>query len=564
VLAFLDDVQRDVVASGSQLHESAHEGNDDDDNASALSGSVTLRRYEVNLLVGHDADGHAPVIFADNPSHPNLVGRVDHLARMGTLLTNFTLIQPGALHRANGGCLLLDAAKVVMQPFAWEALKRTLRNGHIVIESMPQVLGWSNTVPLEPEPIPIELKVVLFGERDDYYLLQAFDPEFDELFEIAADFDDHVRRDAAQTAELARVLGSMARAHGLRPLSREAVARIVEQASRLAEDAQHLTTHMRPLNELLHESDALAGRAARALIGGDDVVAAVAARARRADRLRDHVHDAVLRELLLIDTGGAQAGQVNGLAVADLGDFRFAHPVRITATVRLGDGHVVDIEREAALGGPLHSKGVLILSSYLGSRYAAGAPLSLAASLVFEQSYDTIEGDSASLAELCALLSALAGAPIRQSLAVTGSINQFGRVQAIGAVNEKIEGFFDICLARGLSGEQGVIVPRANVQHLMLREDVVAAVREQRFAVHAVGDVDQAIGLLTGLPAGTPDMRGRMPEGSVNQRVAAQLAHMSALRQAFEMGLERPLPHRARRRTRSQREEAHARRLIRR
>jgi predicted ATP-dependent protease len=571
VLAWLGEVERDVVEAGSQLREVTHEvtrditheGEDDEEEeVGSLTGSVTLRRYEVNLLVGHEAYAHAPVVFADNPSYPNLVGRVDHLARMGTLLTNFTLIQPGALHRANGGYLMLDAAKVVSQPYAWEALKRTLRTGAIAIESLPQVLGWINTVPIEPQPIPIDLKVVLFGERDDYYALQELDPEFDELFEIAADFDDHVARDAAQTLELARVLGSMARVQLLRPLDRGAVARMVEHASRLAEDAGKLTTRMRWLNELLRESHALAGRAERGVILREDVDNALAARARRADRLRDQVHDAVLNNTLQIATDGAQTGQVNGLAVADLGEFRFAHPVRITATVRLGEGHVIDIEREAELGAPVHTKGVLILAAYLGSRYAAGLPLSLSASLVFEQTYDAIEGDSASLAELCALLSALAGVPIKQSLAVTGSINQLGCVQTIGAVNEKIEGFFDICRARGLTGEQGVLVPRANVQHLMLREDVVAAAREGRFRVFAVDEVDQAISLLTGLPAGLPDARGRLPDGSVNQAVAAKLAHLSQLRQAFEMGLGRPLPQSVRRRIKTRREQVSAQRAF--
>jgi predicted ATP-dependent protease len=335
---------------------------------------------------------------------------------------------------------------------------------------------------------------------------------------------------------------------------------MVEHAARLAEDARKLSTRMRRLNELLHEAHALATRAGREVIGRAEVTQALAARRYRADRLGERLRDAVLRDTLLIATDGARIGQVNGLAVADLGDFRFAHPVRITATVRLGDGHVVDIERESTLGGPVHSKGVLILASFLGSRYAQGLPLSLAASLVFEQSYGTVEGDSASLAELCALLSALAGMPIRQSLAVTGSINQFGGVQAVGAVNEKIEGFFDICSARGLTGEQGVLVPRSNVQHLMLREDVVEAARENRFHVYPVDDVDHALTLLTGIDAGEPDARGQLPQGSVNERVAARLRQFSELRRAFETGRERPLPHGARRRAQPKREEAQARR----
>jgi predicted ATP-dependent protease len=558
VLSFLDTVALDVVASGSQLHEVAQDGDDDEDQGSALGASVTLQRYGVNLLVSHDAQTRAPVIYADNPSLPNLVGRVDPPARMDALLSDFTLIQAGALHRANGGFLLLDAAKVVLQPNAWEALKRTLRAGTISIESLPQAMGWVTSVPLEPEAVPVELKVVLFGEREDYYLLQEFDAEFDELFKIAADFDDDVVRDATNTRALVQLLAAMAHTQALRPLDRGAAARLVEHAARMAEDAGKLSTRTRELNALLHESHALAGRAGRAVTGQGDVVQALAARQRRANRLREQVQDAVLRELLLIGTDGQQIGQVNGLAVAELGDLRFAHPVRITATVRLGEGQVLDIERESELGGPVHAKGVLILGAFLGARYAAELPLSLAASLVFEQSYDSVEGDSASLAELCALLSALAAVPIQQSLAVTGSINQFGHVQAIGAVNEKIEGFFDICQARGLTGQQGVLVPRANVQHLMLRDDVVAAVRDGLFRVHAIDNVDQALALLTGLPAGAPDARGHLPQGSVNQRVAAQLAHLSQLRQAFEMGLDRPMSQRMRRRARVQREESRA------
>jgi lon-related putative ATP-dependent protease len=556
VLAFLDDVRADVVESGGALRdmprdmprEAVREGEEEE--VGAMTGTVSLRRYEVNLLEPHDSAGRAPVVFAENPTYPNLAGRVDHLARMGALLTDFTLIRAGDLHRANGGYLMIDAARLVLQPYAWEALKRTLKSGKIAIESLPQLLGWINTVPLEPEPIPIDVKVVLFGEREDYYLLQALDPEFDALFEIAADFEDHVVRDAPQTLQLARLLGSMARRNALRPLERDAVARVVEQAARLAEDSGKLTTRMRWLSELLHEADTLAARAARAAVSREDVVAAIAAREHRADRLRERVREAMLEDTLLVATTGAEVGQVNALAVAELGEFRFAHPMRITATVRLGDGHVIDIEREATLGGPIHSKGVMILAAYLGARYAQAMPLSLGASLVFEQSYQTVEGDSASLAELCALLSALAQLPLAQHFAVTGSINQLGRVQAVGGVNEKIEGFFDICHARGLTGAQGVLVPEANVRHLMLREDVVAAARQGRFHVHAVSTVDEAMSLLTGVEAGVADAHGRLPEGSVNQLVARRLKHLSQLRRSFEVGEARPWPHAARRRGR--------------
>jgi predicted ATP-dependent protease len=529
VLAFLHEVLKDVVEAGERLREQPRS---EDDELAGFTGSLSLIRYQVNLLVGQESD-HAPVLSLDHPTYANLVGRVDHMAHLGTLLTNFTLIKPGALHRANGGYLMLDTLQVLAQPYAWDGLKRALKTAQVRIESLPQMLGWVSTLPLEPEPIPLSLKIVLFGEREHYYLLQALDPEFAELFKIAADFEDEVTRDACNTARFARLLGTLARVHGLRALDRAAVARLVEHASRMAEDAHKLSTATRPLNDVLHEADAQAGRAGRATMCRDDVEQALAARIRRADRLRDALQDAVLRETLLIDTGGGHIGQVNGLAVTALGDFLFGHPVRITATVRLGEGDLVDIERESTLGRPIHSKGVMILASFLGARYARELPLSLSASLVFEQSYGPVEGDSASLAELCALLSALAFVPIRQSLAITGSVNQFGRVQAVGAVNEKIEGFFDICKARGLSGEQGVLIPEANVKHLMLREDVVHAAAEGRFHIHAVSDIDDAIELLTGVSAGMPNAKGEVPEGTINYLVAAKVAQMSLARQAY-------------------------------
>jgi predicted ATP-dependent protease len=533
VLDYLEQVQRDIMESGSQMREQPGES---DDEVATLSGRLYLTRYLVNLLVGHGADGHAPVCTCDNPTYPNMVGRVDHLAHMGTLLTNFTMIKPGALHRASGGFLLLDTVQVLSHPYTWDGLKRALRSGQVRTESLPEVMGWGSTLLLEPEPVPIALKVVLFGERSHYYLLQQLDPDFDELFRIAADFEDDVPRNAGSVAAFARLVGFMARAGGLKPCDAGAVARLVEHAARLCGHADRLSTQTQLIEEVLHEADTHAARAGRALVAREDVNEALAARERRGDRLRGRLHDAVLDETLLVDTSGMHTGQVNGLAVTELGDFRFGHPLRITATARLGDERVMDIERESTLGQPLHSKGVLILGAYLGGRYAGNAPLSFSASLVFEQSYGPVEGDSASLAELCALLSALAGAPIRQSLAVTGSVNQFGVVQAVGGVNEKVEGFFDLCRARGLNGEQGVIIPAANVRHLMLRQDVVHAVGQGRFHVHAVSDVDEAVALLSGLPAGTRDAAGQWPAGSFNRLVATRLQQLSQARLAYVAG----------------------------
>lgn len=530
VLAFLDETLADVVDAGARLSEQTEDDEDEEDGLSTLGGSVAVGRYRVNLIVGHASDGHAPLVWLDNPTQPNLVGRVDHVAHMGTLLTNFTLIKAGALHRANGGYLMLDAVKVLAQPNAWESLKWALRTGQVRIESLAQSLGWVSTASLEPEPIPLSVKVVLFGERIHYYLLQALDPEFNELFKVAADFEDAVPRDAAGVSQLAAHLAAVARGEGLHALDAGAMARLVEHASRMAGDARKLSTHVRELDDVLREADHEAHLAASALVRCDHVVRAIAARIRRADRVRDELREAVQRQTLLIATDGMHPAQVNGLAVHELGDFRFGHPVRITATARVGDGDLVDIERESTLGQPIHSKGVMILAAYLGARYAQQMPLSLSASLVFEQSYGPIEGDSASLAELCALLSALAAAPIRQSLAVTGSVNQHGAVQAVGAINEKIEGFFDICRARGLNGQHGVLIPQGNVDHLMLDDAVVQAVEQGNFHVYAVAHVDEAIALLTGAPAGDPHGRGELHDGSINQRVAARLAQLTRMR----------------------------------
>ncbi|MDP3759282.1 MAG: AAA family ATPase [Ramlibacter sp.] len=533
VLQFLDQVLADIIEAGDQLREQPQE---DGEEPGGFTGQLSLIRYQVNLFVAHGPGDHAPVHECDNPTYANLVGRVDHVPHMGTLLTNFTLVQPGALQRASGGYLMLDALQVLAQPYAWDGLKRALKSGEVAIESLPQLLGFGSSLPLEPQPTPLAVKIVLFGERVHYYLLQALDPEFDELFRIAADFEDDVARDAGTTAEFAKLAALRARSAGLRDLDRGAVARLVEQAARACGDAGRLSTETRWLDELLHESDLMARRAGRALVTREDVAQALQARISRADRLRGQLHDAVLRDTLVVATSGARPGQVNGLAVIGLGEFSFGHPVRITATARLGEGDLLDIERESSLGRPLHSKGVLILAAFLRSRYAQGVPFSLSASLVFEQSYAPVEGDSASLAELCALLSALSGLPLLQSMAVTGAVDQAGAVQAIGGVNEKIEGFFDVCRARDLTGEQGVLIPRANAKHLMLREDVVQAAAAGLFHVHAVGHVDEAIALLTGVPAGERDSRGRVPEGSVNQLVAARLAQMSVDRQAYGSG----------------------------
>jgi lon-related putative ATP-dependent protease len=530
VLKYLDLVQQDVV-------ENADDFRKQEESASfagmTVSTHQTFHRYQVNVLVTHDATPGAPIVSEDNPTYSNLVGRVEHTAQFGALVTDFTMIKPGVLHRANGGYLLLDVRKVLVQPFAWEALKRALQSREIRIESLGQMYSLVSTVSLEPEPIPLDTKVVLFGDRLFYYLLQEYDPEFDELFKVAADFEDRIERSADTHLLYARLISTLTRKEGLQPFDRGAVARVIEHSARLAGDAQRLSTHMRSVADLLLEADYWSREAGREVVGAADVQQAIDTHIHRLDRLRARLYEEILRDTLMIATEGEVAGQVNGLSVIELGEFAFAQPIRITATSRLGDGELVNIEREVKLSGAIHSKGVLILSSFLAARYARNQPLAFSASLAFEQSYGFVEGDSASLAEVCALLSNLADAPIRQSLAVTGSVNQFGQVQAIGAVNEKIEGFFDICAARGLTGEQGVLIPAANVKHLMLRRDVVEAAELGRFQIYAVENVDQSIALLTGVPAGDADASGKYPEGSVNRRVAARLAELSEIRKSF-------------------------------
>jgi predicted ATP-dependent protease len=493
-------------------------------------GATFFRRYQVNPIVDHSGTHGAPVIYEDNPTFPNLVGQFEYMAHLGALSTDFTLIRPGALHRANGGYLILDAYKLLQQPYAWEGLKRSLRSCEIQVESIGQMLGLVSTVSLEPQAIPLHVKIALLGERSLYYLLSTYDSEFSELFKVAADFDDEMARNPETDLLYARWIATLARDEKLLPFTREGVARVIEQCSRLAGDSQKVFAHRRALTDLIQEADHWARSAGRTDVGAGDVERAIEAQIGRADRVRDRLLEETVRGTILIDTQGEKVGQVNGLSVLELGQFSFGHPSRITARVRLGKGEVIDIEREVELSGPIHSKGVLILAGFLGARYAADHPLSLSASLVFEQSYGPVEGDSASSAELYALLSALSDAPIKQSLAVTGSVNQRGEIQAIGSVNEKIEGFFDLCKARALVGEQGVIIPRANVRHLMLRRDVLDAARDGKFRIYAVNTIDEGIEILTGLPAGERDSSGNFPNGSVNQKVESRLIELAQKR----------------------------------
>jgi lon-related putative ATP-dependent protease len=529
VLSYLNAVEGDIIENAQNFRQTETPALPF---LSTDHGEV-LRRYEVNLVVDNREVDEAPVVYEPNPNYPNLIGRVEHRAEMGALVTDFRMIRGGALHQANGGYLVLDLHRLFSRPFSWDGLKQALLAKRLRIESPGEAYGWVSTTTLKPEPIPLDIKIILIGERWLYYLLCLYDHEFSGLFKVAADFDDDIGRDAETVDDYARLVAQHVAEKELLPFTRSAVQRVIEQQARHADDGEKLSMDMRALDDLLLQADYWARQRGGGSVDVEDVTTATEKHRRRFDRLQTNILDAITRDTLLIDTSGACVGQVNGLSIIDLGQFRYGHPVRITATTRIGTGDVVDIEREVELGGKIHSKGMLILSSGLTSRYAPEVPLSLHGSVVFEQSYGGVEGDSASVAEMCALLSSLSRAPLKQGIAVTGSVNQLGRVQAVGGINEKIEGFFELCRKRGLDGTHGVIIPADNVKHLMLRDDVVAAVRDGDFSIYSVAQVDDALSLLTGMEAGSRGDDGAFPEGTVNARVEAQLIRYARLRKAF-------------------------------
>ena len=501
----------------------------------AAPRSAELRRYEVNVLVNNSKLQSVPIVYENNPTYNNLIGRIEHVAQDGALITDFTLIKAGSLHKANGGYLIIDIHNLLMNPFAWEGLKRTLYAKEIRLESIERMLSLVSTVSLEPEAIPLDVKVVLVGDRNLYHLLKTYDPEFNELFKATADFSESFDRTEESIDQLAQLISALSSKEKVLPISRQGVARIIEQCSRETGDAEKLSLHMGQLKDLILESDYWATKQNKSKVGRKEVQQAIDARIHRADQIQHQIREQILRGVVLIDTDGTCVGQVNGLAVYQLGDYSFGQPSRITATARLGQGNVLDIEREIKMGGPIHSKGVMILSSCLANRYARNSPLPISATLVFEQNYGGVDGDSASIAEFCALISALTEIPIKQCFAVTGSINQHGETQAIGGVNQKIEGFFDICKARGFSKDQGVIIPHSNLKHLMLRDDVVKAVKDKQFNIHTVENVDDALELLLGMTIGKADKNNNYAEGTINHRVLQRLKELHELRKRYAM-----------------------------
>ena len=550
VIEYFTAVKDDIINHLEEFYEEDVQSKDNGKKRKHISKTASFHRYLVNVLVDNSDSNDMPVIFEDNPTYSNLVGRIEHLAYynpreneqkkaddalgLGNLLTAFTLIKPGSLHKANDGYLLLDAEKILVNPYAWEGLKRAIKSSSISIEALDELHSFSRNVTLEPDPIPLKVKIVLIGDRHIYHLLKKNDTEFNKLFKVNVDFSEEMDRSDEMTYQYARLIADVQRQEKVSPIDRTAVERIIEQSSRLMDHGDKISLHMGDLRDLILEAQYYQQKSDHKEhnITIEDINCAIQARIYRMDQYRDTLYEEIIKGTILIDTDNTKVGQVNALSVLQIGEFAFGQPSRITATVRVGEGHIVDIEREVDLGGDIHSKGVMILSSYLGHHYAKTCMLSLDANLTFEQSYGQVDGDSASVAELCALLSAVSEIPVKQCIALTGSVNQLGEVQAIGGVNEKIEGFFDICKLRGLNGRQGVLIPKSNIVNLMLKEEVLAAVANKMFTIYSIEHVDDALSLLMGIDAGKLDSNKQYPKGTINHKIQMNMEKYSTIKHA--------------------------------
>lgn len=530
VLDFLKSVQKYIIENVEEFMpaQDSQCGEGSEDALSMLFSKMNkpeedkFAKFKVNVVVKNEPGSGAPIIHLDHPTQGNLVGRVERVQQYGALLTDFTLIKSGALHQANGGFLLIDARKLLLQPFSWDSLKRAIASKLIKIEAPSDETSFT-TISLDPQPIPLDVKVIMTGDADLYEVLSERDPDFADFFKVEADFGVIMDRTHENEIEYAKLIGSLSKKKKLRSLNRQAVAKVIEYSSRLAEDSRKLTAHIASIGDLLREADYWARKSHSNQIGKNHIEQAIEAQIYRSDRIKQMMLEQIDEGTILMDVEGERVGQINGLVVYNFSRNSFGKPARITTQVRMGKGDFLDIEREIELSGPIHTKGVLILQSLIANRFAKFSPLSLSASIVFEQSYGGVDGDSASSTEYYCLLSALTGIPIKQSIAVTGSINQFGEIQPIGGVNEKVEGFFDVCKHRGLTGTQGVIIPRTNVKDLMLREDILTAVDEGKFSIYAVDHVDDGIEILTGMKAGKADKNDKYPKGTINHAVQKSL-----------------------------------------
>ena len=505
-----------------------------DDKATENRDEVSRRQvyeelYLPNIVVTHTLDGGTPVVYEAHPTYRNLFGQVEYSSEQGLLITSYRLIRSGSLHAANGGYLILDADKLMADHYLWEALKRALKTKTLKIEQPYADMGLMNTTTLVPEEVPLQVKVILIGSREIYYLLQDLDPDFQDMFRVLVDFDDSLKRNADTEYAFARLLKDRIAKEGYADVSRDGVASLIEYSSRLAEHQKEMVAKIGDVFELLGEADFVREMARDEITTSEHIKRALKAKMHRTGRVSEKIIEEILEGTVLLDSEGTAIGKINALTVMQIGDSSFGAPARISTTVYPGGKGIVDIERESNLGQNIHSKGVLILSGYLGSKYAQKYPLDISASIAMEQSYGYVDGDSASTAELCCLLSAMVQLPLRQDLAITGSLNQYGEVQAIGGVNEKIEGFFNVCHARGLTGTQGVIIPKSNVNNLMLNDEVRDAVTQGKFSVYAIDTADEALHILTGVEPGVADAEGVYPEGSINAMVIDKLEALSKL-----------------------------------
>lgn len=528
VLQYLDAAQADMVENRAGFQQ------EDEGEGEGLSTvlhdeqlETLLQRYRVNVLIDHSQQQGAPIIVEPNPTYGNLLGRIEHRSEMGTLVTDFSMIKAGSLHRANGGYLVIEAEALLNNALAWDGLKRALKNHQIRTEEAGTQMQLVSTVTLEPEPIPLQVKVVLIGDPTTYYLLYEYERDFAKLFKVQADFGAEFGRTPESCWCYAQFIATRCQQEDLLAFDREAVARVIEFGSRLAEHQGKLSTRFGEIADLVREASFWARRQGQETTTGADVQRAVEQRTRRANRIEEEIQEMIKEGTMRVDITGEAVGQVNGLSVHLLGNYSFGRPSRITTRTYTGKEGILSLDREAKLSGRIYDKGLLTLSGYLGGKYATDLPLSLSATISFEQSYDEIEGDSASSSELYALLSSLSELPIKQGIAVTGSVDQQGNVQPVGGINEKIEGFFDTCRYRGLDGQQGVIIPIQNVINLMLREDVRQAVADGAFHIYPVADVDQGLEILTGVPAGEIDPEGLYPEDSVHGRVQDRLEEIT-------------------------------------
>lgn len=526
VLEYFEAVQKDIVDNIENFREQ-EEQQIPIPGLRAARQEPDFSRYQVNVVVDNSGTEGAPVVVETNPTFNNLIGRIERRAQFGALLTDFTMIRAGSLAKANGGYLVLNVEDVLRQPFVYEALKRAIRDREVRIEELSERYGLFSTQTLRPEPIPFKGKICLLGNPFWYQLLFAYDEDFSKIFKVRADFDYQTERQEDRIYQLAKFIRRLVEEEDLLHLDRSAMAEVVDRASRLVDDQQKMSVRFSDLCDLVREASHWAQKDGAEHVSAEHVRKAVDEQEFRTSLVKERVQELIDRDVLLVDTDGEQSGQINGLAVHMLGHYLFGRPSRITANVFLGSEGVVNIERRVKLSHSTHDKGVMILGGFLSDRFGQDRPMALSATLTFEQSYGEIAGDSASSTELYCLLSAVSGVPLRQGIAVTGSVNQKGRVQAIGGVNHKIEGFFDVCKARGLTGEQGVVIPTSNVQHLMLRPDVVEAVEDGRFHVWAVNHVDQGIEILTGMPAGQRDEEGNWTPDSINARVEKRLDELA-------------------------------------